>query len=210
LLGKTGALLSHNVFAYCNNNPVNRYDPSGHSWLGAVIKRIQANRAKTRGMELLNSKQINKDFSKAEYPATVTDLKTGAEYPAKWQPKYSIQYPEGSDHAESYPADGIEPKRVLRSVMNKVMGTTTRIDTAKLWNSIDQWTKVARPVMITVTDDHGKVRNIAHGWIPFPHRVTHDNFDPDGEMCMYNGFDVNGSEKEQGNAAAIAAYMGIY
>jgi RHS repeat-associated protein len=29
LLGNTGAVLSHNMFAYCNNNPVNRRDPSG-------------------------------------------------------------------------------------------------------------------------------------------------------------------------------------
>jgi len=31
LLGKTGASLSHNAFAYCNNNPVNRSDPTGLS-----------------------------------------------------------------------------------------------------------------------------------------------------------------------------------
>ena len=27
--GKLGELLSHNVFAYCANNPINRYDPTG-------------------------------------------------------------------------------------------------------------------------------------------------------------------------------------
>jgi RHS repeat-associated protein len=31
LLGKAGALLSHNLYAYCNNNPVNRSDPTGLS-----------------------------------------------------------------------------------------------------------------------------------------------------------------------------------
>jgi RHS repeat-associated protein len=31
LLGKPGALLSHNLFAYCVNNPVNRSDPSGRA-----------------------------------------------------------------------------------------------------------------------------------------------------------------------------------
>jgi RHS repeat-associated protein len=32
LAGKQGVLLSHNVFAYCGNNPVVRQDPSGHCW----------------------------------------------------------------------------------------------------------------------------------------------------------------------------------
>jgi len=27
--GSIGALLSHNIFAYCNNNPVNAKDPNG-------------------------------------------------------------------------------------------------------------------------------------------------------------------------------------
>lgn len=31
-LGKAGGLLSHNIFAYCGNNPVMRVDPSGHYW----------------------------------------------------------------------------------------------------------------------------------------------------------------------------------
>ncbi|MBM7868536.1 RHS repeat-associated protein [Clostridium pascui] len=35
-LGITGELLSFNMFAYCSNNPVNRVDPSGQSWLGAA------------------------------------------------------------------------------------------------------------------------------------------------------------------------------
>ena len=40
LLGQPGALLSHNVFAYCGNNPVNRADESGRGWhilIGAAI-----------------------------------------------------------------------------------------------------------------------------------------------------------------------------
>jgi RHS repeat-associated protein len=35
--GKVGELLSHNVFAYCLNNPVNMYDPSGHWSIWATI-----------------------------------------------------------------------------------------------------------------------------------------------------------------------------
>ncbi|MEA5015627.1 MAG: DNRLRE domain-containing protein [Candidatus Limiplasma sp.] len=36
LLGKTGALLSHNAFAYCMNNPVNNVDPDGKAAIGAA------------------------------------------------------------------------------------------------------------------------------------------------------------------------------
>jgi len=35
--GKVGELLSHNVFAYCMNNPVNRSDPSGHWSIWATL-----------------------------------------------------------------------------------------------------------------------------------------------------------------------------
>lgn len=28
--------MAYNLFAYCNNNPVSRQDPSGHSWLGSL------------------------------------------------------------------------------------------------------------------------------------------------------------------------------
>ena len=39
LLGKTGALLSHNLFCYCWNNPIGRYDPNGQSSLSDLIDR---------------------------------------------------------------------------------------------------------------------------------------------------------------------------
>lgn len=35
-MGQTGELLSHNVFAYCGNNPVNMSDPSGNMAVVAV------------------------------------------------------------------------------------------------------------------------------------------------------------------------------
>jgi RHS repeat-associated protein len=37
--GTVGELLSHNVFAYCGNNPINREDPDGHFWqiVGALV-----------------------------------------------------------------------------------------------------------------------------------------------------------------------------
>ena len=34
--GKVGELLSHNMFAYCDNNPINRDDQDGHSWSWAL------------------------------------------------------------------------------------------------------------------------------------------------------------------------------
>ena len=47
LAGKTGNILSHNVFAYCVNNPVNMEDPSGQlpflvvtAIVGAVIGAV--------------------------------------------------------------------------------------------------------------------------------------------------------------------------
>ena len=40
--GTIGELLSHNVFAYCSNNPVNRLDPDGRAWwiIGAVAGAV--------------------------------------------------------------------------------------------------------------------------------------------------------------------------
>ncbi|AOR23440.1 RHS repeat-associated core domain-containing protein [Clostridium taeniosporum] len=40
--GTVGELLSHNVFAYCGNNPVNRLDPDGRAWwiIGAVAGAV--------------------------------------------------------------------------------------------------------------------------------------------------------------------------
>ena len=38
--GQVGELLSHNVYAYCLNNPINLYDPNGNSPLFAIINKI--------------------------------------------------------------------------------------------------------------------------------------------------------------------------
>lgn len=38
ITGITGALLSHNMFAYCMNNPVNMEDPSGYLSVGIALK----------------------------------------------------------------------------------------------------------------------------------------------------------------------------
>ena len=36
-LGATGTLISHNLFAYCENNPVNNVDPSGYSTASLIL-----------------------------------------------------------------------------------------------------------------------------------------------------------------------------
>ncbi len=40
--GNIGELQSHNVFAYCSNNPVIRIDPNGQVWriIGAVVGAV--------------------------------------------------------------------------------------------------------------------------------------------------------------------------
>jgi len=37
--GQIGELLSHNIYAYCNNNPVNLHDPSGYWAIPSYIKK---------------------------------------------------------------------------------------------------------------------------------------------------------------------------
>ena len=39
-LGQTGSLLSYNLYAYCENNPVNLCGPTGHGPVGAVFGAI--------------------------------------------------------------------------------------------------------------------------------------------------------------------------
>ena len=45
-LGGNGMPLSHNLFTYCGNNPVNRVDPTGEAWwhwaLGAAVVAVAA------------------------------------------------------------------------------------------------------------------------------------------------------------------------
>ncbi|MDW8803168.1 RHS repeat-associated core domain-containing protein, partial [Clostridium sp. A1-XYC3] len=39
--GQVGDLLSHNVFCYCKNDPINMYDPNGY-WRSGVLSRFKA------------------------------------------------------------------------------------------------------------------------------------------------------------------------
>ena len=38
--GKVGELGSHNIFAYCENNPIHRFDPIGQAWYDAICRGI--------------------------------------------------------------------------------------------------------------------------------------------------------------------------
>lgn len=40
LLGKTGKLLGHNLYCYCENEPIACFDPSGHSILDIIKERL--------------------------------------------------------------------------------------------------------------------------------------------------------------------------
>ena len=40
IVGANGGVLGYNMFAYCNNNPVMGYDPSGEGWFSDIFKKI--------------------------------------------------------------------------------------------------------------------------------------------------------------------------
>ncbi len=68
LAGNAGQLLSHNVFAYCSNNPITRSDPSGFMWkmaddgIGGYTPTNQ-----DIDNEVQNYVSNNKDYPKARW-----------------------------------------------------------------------------------------------------------------------------------------------
>jgi len=78
--GNVGALLSHNTFAYCNNNPVNAKDPNGFRPIYTQGEETSAMReASYRAM---NKFYANKSKTKRSSPAnpTKTTTKTSSGY----------------------------------------------------------------------------------------------------------------------------------
>lgn len=72
IVGETGELLSHNMFAYCNNNPVNNEDPNG--FYGQALKRGIPGTTITKGLVLITTilvaNSLNKTKSKIKSIST--------------------------------------------------------------------------------------------------------------------------------------------
>jgi len=219
VLGSIGRLPSHNPFVYCINNPVDLIDPTGCSpsaaamaaamaaaiaaaaaivaaaavaIAAAIATKAAAAKAAaakaaattTTAVELLSDEDIWRDFSSGERNVEVTDLITKRVFNAEWKQDAAV-------HAHLWFGNNDEDKNP---------------------NWLGGWSKDARPIVVTMIDDSGRTRNIAYGWIPYPHK---DNWQEkpvrvDSEMCIFNGSSALGYGRDYGNEAAYGALNGDY
>ena len=210
LLGEAGAVLSHNAFAYCDNNPANMSDPAGSSPLPAMIGAVigaAAGVSKTaamiakapgpNGLELMSKERIDFLFGKNLYDVEVTDLISGKTFAmTNWDPN------PGYHSDPRFPDDGGASRAIARSIFSDETDET-------YWKNWRNWSKDARPVSVSVTDRFGIKREIAAGFVLFPHHKVYSNFGQGGEMCMFYGFNTRGYARDHGNEAAMNAYNGI-
>ena len=78
--GQVGELLSHNVYAYCLNNPINLYDPNGNSPLFAIINKIVgtikeiANKAVEVLIKVAKTEKVKNIIKKCDYSDELNKL----------------------------------------------------------------------------------------------------------------------------------------
>lgn len=150
------------------------------------MAQSKGNGVKADDIELLSNGEILGDFANGGSVVEVTDLITNRKFRANWAQ-------DGNNHAHLW-----------------FMGTKEEMEKNSDW--LGGWLKDARPILVTAKDDNGKTRNIAYGWVAYPH---YDNwnekpFHVDGEMCIFNGSNVQGYGRDYGNEAAYGALNGNY
>lgn len=152
---------------------------------------VTAAAAKSSDVELLSNDEISNGFANGGRAVEVTDLLTDHTFSASW-------VPYGKKHAHLW-----FPGATL--IDQKAAGEPTRV-------KINGWSKNARPIVVTAIDDNEMTRNIAYGWVPYPHQKNWQEvpFELGSEMCIFNGYDVQGYGRDYGNEAAYGALNGDY
>ena len=205
------ALIKGNVYAYCLSSPSNYYDPSGLEGITIIgysddgeeeisidFDLAFPNSFKPEpipGIELMSKKELSQNFIiNKKYIAELTDLITGYTFTIDWIPKDKY-------HTDFWFA-GYASKKTARECL--------RTRPKENWDDPQNWSRNARPGMLSVVDKFGHDRKIAVGFVLFPHHKNYSHFSQNGEMCMFYGDDTMGYARSHGNEAAINAYYGYY
>ena len=200
-----------NWYGYCGNNPLKWIDPSGlvceEGQEGTQIaigllsdeeRSMLAINPGPNGLELMSRERIQFLFGKNIYDVVVTDLITGKSFPmVNWDPN------PGYHSDPRFPGDDDGASQAIaRSILNSSFDE-------EYWKKPESWSRDARPVAVTVTDRFGIERDIAAGFVLYPHHTVYSSFGQGGEMCTFYGFNTRGYARDHGNEAAMNAYNGI-